>query len=92
MYKAHPGCSSRPGTLCTRLHVVLPEVSLLEIRQAEFLVLVRFVNPRQKAFALLLLREVQEELDDAGAVYMCLPALHYGVEVAPPSTEFLVGT
>ena len=38
------------------------------VRKAEFPVLFRFVDTRQKALSLFLVREVEEELDDAGSI------------------------
>src|ERR1700690_624809 len=50
------------------LHVIFSVAPLLCVCRAKFPVLVRLANTRQKTLALLLLREVQEELDDAGTV------------------------
>src|SRR5665811_2473778 len=50
------------------LHIVLPEFSLLDIRNAEFPVLFRLVDAFEKALALLLLRQVEIELYDADSV------------------------
>ena len=52
---------------------MLPEFPLLDVRQAEFPVLFRLVDARQKALALLLLGEVEKELDDAGSVAVEVP-------------------
>src|SRR5664279_3860697 len=60
--------AGRAQAFIVGLHVLLPEIPLLNIRQAEFPVLLRFIDPRQKALALLLLRQMQVELDDAGFV------------------------
>src|SRR5579863_4499000 len=59
------GCSE---ALFVCLHVMLPEFPFLNICVAELPVLLRLVDTRQKAFSLLLFREVEEELDDASAV------------------------
>ena len=48
-----------------------------------------FVNPRQKALALLLLREMEEELDDAGAVDVQV-SLEVHDRAIPVMPEFLV--
>ena len=52
------------------LHIVLPEFPFRDIRKAEFPVLFRLVDTRDKTFALLFLREMKEEFDDARAVGM----------------------
>ena len=49
-------------------HVIIPERPFLNIRDTELPVLIRLLNPGEEAFALLLLRQMQVELDDAGAV------------------------
>ena len=49
-------------------HVLLPEFSLDNVRGAEFPVLFRLIDARQKALSLFFLREMEEELDDAGSV------------------------
>src|SRR5512147_2492401 len=66
-----PGRMPRAGRSNARFvgpHVVLPELALFEVGAAEFPVLVGVVDAREEPLALLLLRQVQEELDDAGAV------------------------
>src|SRR5439155_20716013 len=50
------------------LHVVLPVAALLDIGHAEFPVLLGIVDAREKALALLLLRDVKKELEHARAV------------------------
>ena len=47
---------------------LVPECPLLHIRETELPVLVRVVDARQQATALLLGRDVQEELHDARAI------------------------
>ena len=47
---------------------MLPEFPLLDVGQAEFPVLFGLVDAREKALALLLLRKVEEEFDDARPV------------------------
>ena len=48
------------------LRVVVPEFALLQIRVAELPILVWVVDTFEKPFALLLLREVEKDFDDAG--------------------------
>ena len=62
-----------PGACCTeafliRLHVLLPEFPLLDVRKAKFPVLFRLIDALKETLSLLLLREVEVELDDAGSV------------------------
>ncbi len=66
---ASPG-ACRTEAFLIRLHVVLPEFSLLDVRKAEFPVLFRLVDACEEALSLLFVREVEEELDDAGSVDM----------------------
>ncbi len=55
-------------TFLIGLPILFPEFPLLDVRQAEFPVLLRLVNAGQKALSLLVLREVQVELDDPGSI------------------------
>ena len=50
------------------LHIILPEFPLFYIRHAEFPILLRLVDACEESLSLLVLREVKEELDDAGSV------------------------
>ena len=59
-----PG-ARRTEALLVRRHVLIPEFSFLNVRQAELPVFCRLIDTCQKALALLLLREMEEELDDA---------------------------
>src|SRR5579863_7522703 len=61
-------CTGCTEAVLIGLHVMLPEFPLLDICIAELPVLLRLVDARQKAFPLLLFREMEEELDDASAV------------------------
>src|ERR1019366_8052761 len=61
-------CACGAEALLIRRHVMIPKLPLRDIRSAEFPVLFRRIDAFEKALSLLLLREVQEELDDAGAV------------------------
>src|SRR5665647_1751363 len=66
-----PGCipgACRTEAFLIRLHVLLPEFSLLNIRKPEFPVLFRLIDALKETLSLLLLREVEEKLDDAGSV------------------------
>jgi hypothetical protein len=49
---------------------MLPAFPLVNVREAEFPVLVRLINAFEESLPLLVLRQVQEELDDPGAVAM----------------------
>ena len=68
---------------------MLPKFPLRDIRKTEFPVLVRLVDARQKALSLLLLREVEEELDDAGSVDVEVP-LQIHDRTIPVVPDFLV--
>ena len=50
------------------LHVTLPVVPLVNVREAEFPVLARLINALEESLSLLVLRQVEEDLDDPGAV------------------------
>jgi hypothetical protein len=56
-----PGTPRRPSCIASRTRAP-------RCRRAEFPVLVRVVDALEEALALLVLRQVQEELDDARAV------------------------
>src|ERR1039458_5861534 len=79
-----PG-ACRTEAFLISLHILLPEFPLLDIRKAEFPVLCRLVNARQKALSLLLLREVEEELDyaDSVAVEVLLQIHNRTIPVVP---------
>src|SRR4029077_8074522 len=62
------------------LSVARPELSVGHVRRVEFPVLLRIVDARDKALALLVLRQMQEDLDDPGAVAMEV-LLHSGYRV-----------
>ena len=64
-----PG-ACRTEAFLIRLHIVLPELPLRDVRKAELPVLFRLVNTSQETLALLFLREVEVELHDAGSVDM----------------------
>ena len=50
------------------LHIVLPEFAFLDIGRAELPVLVWLVDAGKEALALLILREMEEEFDNASPV------------------------
>ena len=50
------------------LRVVVPEFALLQIRVAEFPIFLGVVDTFEKALALLLLRQVEKDFDDASSV------------------------
>jgi hypothetical protein len=52
---------------------MLPVPALLDVRLAEFPVLFRIIDAREKALALLLLGQMQEELENASAVVVEVP-------------------
>ena len=49
-------------------HVMLPVLPLVNVRDAEFPVLVRLINALEESLSLLCFRQVQEEFDDPGAI------------------------
>jgi hypothetical protein len=51
----HIACACRAKAFRKRRHVVVPELPLLDIRKAEFPVLLRFVNAFEEPFSLLVL-------------------------------------
>jgi hypothetical protein len=55
------------------LHIVLPEFAFFDVGGAEFPVLFGLVDAGEETLPLLLLREMKEEFDDAGAVGMEMP-------------------
>src|SRR5215831_3165620 len=61
------GCR-RPDSFLERVHVVVPELALVYVGGREFPVLVRSVEARQEALPLLLARQVQEKLENDGAL------------------------
>jgi len=61
------------GARCTQarlicLHVMLPVVPFVNVREAEFPVLVRLINALAEALLLFVLRQVEGDLDDPGTV------------------------
>src|SRR5450759_5057482 len=62
-----PG-ACRTEAFLIRLHVLFPEFPLLNIRKAKFPILFRLIDALKETLSLLLLRKVEEELDDAGSV------------------------
>jgi len=61
-------CACGTEALLVRGHVAIPKLPLRDICSAEFPVTFRLIDAFEKALSLLLLREVEEELDDAGTV------------------------
>src|SRR5207247_11341952 len=66
------------------LHIVLPVAALFDVGHAEFPVLLGIVDAREKALALLLLRDVKKELEHARAV-----AVQVALEVSDRLVEIL---
>src|SRR5579859_7386805 len=67
-----PG-AGRADTLLIGFHVLLPESALLDIRGAEFPVLCRVIDAFEKSLALFILRQVEEEFHDSGAIGVEVP-------------------
>ena len=63
-------CTRRAKAFLISLHILLPERAFLQVRKGELPVLLRVIDALEEALALLLLREVEVELDDAGSVSM----------------------
>ena len=66
-----PGCvpgAGRVQALFISLHVMLPIFPFVNVSGAEFPILLRLINAFEKSLSLLVLRQVQEKFDDAGAV------------------------
>ena len=49
-------------------HIVFPEISLLNVGEAEFPIFVRLIDALKKAFSLLVFRQVEIEFDNPGAI------------------------
>ena len=65
------GCGARCTQACLiRLPVVIPQFPLSDVSETEFPVLRRFINALEQALSLFVLRQVEEELDDPGAITM----------------------
>ena len=62
--------ASRAQASLKSLRVILPIFPLVNVREAEFPVLIRIINAFQESLSLLLLGQMKEELDDASAVAM----------------------
>ena len=71
------------------LHVVLPVLSLVNVRCAELPVLFRLIDTLKKSLSLLIERKVQEYLDDLRAVAMKV-LLHIDDRVIPLVPNVLV--
>src|SRR5260370_3748903 len=65
LFRSHiPGCGPSTGGTeagLIRLHVLLPVVSLLDIGDAEFPVLIRLIDTFEEALSLFFLRDRSEE-------------------------------
>src|SRR6266542_4245293 len=59
----------RGEAVLVSLHISVPRVALGDVGHAELPVLLRLVDTSEEAPCLLLRGDVEEELDDAGAVY-----------------------
>ena len=70
-------------TVLVNLDVLVPELSLAEVGLTEFPILVRLIDPCQKAFSLLLLREMEVEFEDTGSVALEV-ILQVDDETVPP--------
>jgi hypothetical protein len=55
-------------TLLASRHIAPPELSLLNVGKAEFPIFVRLIDALKKALALLILRQVEIEFHNPGAV------------------------
>src|ERR1019366_5922533 len=84
-----PG-ACRTEAFLIRLHVLLPKLPLLNIRKPEFTILFRHIDALKETLSLLLLREVEEELDDAGSVAVEV-SLHIHDGTIPVVPYFIVG-
>ena len=71
------------------LHVASPELPLGHVGRIELPVLLRVVDARQEPFALLVLRDVQEHLDDPRAIAVEVP-LHCGYRLVALLPEALL--
>ena len=60
--------ASRVQASLKSLRLILPVFPLVNVREAEFPVLVRFVNAIEEALSLFVLRQMKKELNDLGAV------------------------
>jgi len=74
------------------LHVALPELPLVNVREAELPALVRLIDSLQEAFPLFAIREVEEDLDDPGSIAVemvlqvddgTIPLLPNGLRIDP---------
>ena len=54
--------------LLVDLHVMLPVLSLLDVRLTEFPILVRLINTREKALSLFVFGQVEKEFHNPGSV------------------------
>src|SRR5260370_30106546 len=89
LFRSHiPGCGPSTGGTeagLIRLHVLLPVVSLLDIGDAEFPVLIRLIDTFEEALSLFFLRDMEEELNHARTIAMqVVLQVHDGtISVAP---------
>ena len=85
--------AGRGQAVLISLLVMLPVFPLVNVREAEFPVLVRLINTFEKSLSLLFLRQVQEKFDDPRAIAMeVLLQIHDGaIPLLPeifPSRDF----
>ena len=62
--------AGRVQAIFKSMHILFPIFPLVNVGEAEFPILVRLINAFEKSLSLFILRQVQEEFDDAGAVAM----------------------
>src|SRR5271157_5891777 len=80
----------RGQTSLISLHVMLPVVPLVNVREAELPVFVSLINALEESLALLVLRQVKEELDDPGTVAVeMLLQVHNGTIPLLPNRLFV---
>ncbi len=62
--------AGRVQAILEGVSVALPIFPLVNVCEAEFPVLIRLINAFEKALSLFVLRQMEEELDDTGAISM----------------------
>jgi hypothetical protein len=62
--------AGRGQAIFISLHVMLPVFPLVDVREAEFPILVGLINAFEESFSLFVFRQVQEKFDDARAIAM----------------------
>src|ERR1700722_15989976 len=76
--------------LLIRVHVILPEFPLVNVRHAEFPVLLRFVDAFEETLSLFVARKMKEYFDGPGSVAIQVALQIHDGAIAPLPDGFVL--